>query len=503
MGVTNSLLQTNRFLALGVALAAAAVYSVAGLSVGSGALDSDTLSLVVAWDLLREGVAVDHWQMAVPKFLPIIVDGLAYEMGGLPGVLVRSVLTSALVVAAGFRFLSRAYSAAAGAVFAVFLLANRAMWEGTFGGNSTVLFLLCLLVAAVMLLRERGAEVNEDAGLWLVLAALVRQEGVVFLGLLGVVLAWQARKKGAAAMATRAILTLLAVVVVLASHSLMSMALTSDHLSSHEIARHNAEVLRAVAAPQAAGGFLMTCIDFLGGLLRPLIWYAVIVPLGWYAAARKLPRAGAVLVALALIPLAYCGVLHSMGLPLFERFLLPTAVAAHLCAAIGYVHLWRAADRRLAGLPPQVAKALIALVALAALSVSLRDTWYSRQGYLLAESTARRSYTEGLQEMSASPSTVGPVLASGLHYPYAILQGRWGAGDVEQDQFVLAADPDAEQLSRFQIILYDRDARAMQDLLADYLVSEAAERLRIVDARYKVAWISADERFEFLRKVSP
>ena len=497
------MLQTNRFLGLGVALAAAAVYSVAGLSVGSGALDSDTLSLVVAWDLLREGVAVDHWQMAVPKFLPIIVDGLAYEMGGLPGVLARSVLTSALVVAAGFWFLSRAYSAAAGAVFAVFLLANRAMWEGTFGGNSTVLFLLCLLVAAVMLLRERGGEVNEDAGVWLVLAALVRQEGVVFLGLLGVVLAWQARKKGAAAMAARATLTLLAVVAVVASHSLMSMALTNDHLSSSEIARRNANILQTIAAPTSAGGFLTTSSDLLAGQLRPLILYVVIVPLGWYAASRKLPLAGAALGALALVPVAYCGVLHSIGLPLFERFLFPTVVAVHLCAAIGYLHLWRAAEERLAGLPPQVAKALIALVALAALSVSLRDTWHSRQGYLLAESRARRSYSEGLWEMSASPSTEGPVLASGLHYPYAILQGPWAVSDVEQDQFVLEADPDTEQLSRFQIILYDRDARAMQDLLGAYLVSEAAERLRIGDARYKVAWMSADGRFEFLRKVSP
>ncbi len=486
-----------------MAVAAVCAYLIVGAEIGAGALDSDTLSLLVGWDLLREGVAVDNWQMAVPKFLPIIVDGLAYEMAGLPGVLARSVVTSALVVSAGFWLLTRAYSAAAGAVFAVFLLANRAMWEGTFGGNSTVLFLLCLLGAAVMLLRERGPEVNEHAGLWLVLAALVRQEGVVFLGLLGVVLAWQVRKKGAAAMATRATLTLLTVVVVLASHSLMSMALTSDHLSSQEIARHNAEVLRAVAAPEGADGFLMTCIDFLGGLLRPLIWYAVIVPLGWYAAARKLPRAGAVLVALALVPLAYCGVLHSMGLPLFERFLLPTAVAAHLCAAIGYVHLWRAADGRLAGLPPQVAKAVIALVALVALTVSLRDAWHSRQGYLLSESTARRSYAEGLREISASPSTEGPVLASGLHYPYAILHGPWVAGDVEQDQFVLAADPDAEQLSRFQIILYDRDAGAMQELLGGSLVSEAVERLRMGDTRYKVAWMSADERFEFLRKVSP
>ena len=192
-----------------------------------------------------------------------------------------------------------------------------------------------------------------------------------------------------------------------------------------------------------------------------------------------------------------------MGLRESSAYPNPTVVAVHLCAAIGYLHLWRAAEERLAGLPPQVAKALIALVALAALSVSLRDTWHSRQGYLLAESRARRSYSEGLWEMSASPSTEGPVLASGLHYPYAILQGPWAVSDVEQDQFVLEADPDTEQLSRFQIILYDRDARAMQDLLGAYLVSEAAERLRIGDARYKVAWMSADGRFEFLRKVSP
>ena len=496
------MLRTNSLLALSITVAAAA-YTLGAMSIGSGVLDSDTLSLIVAWDLLSEGVAVANWQLAVPKFLPILVDGLAHETAGLPGVLARSVATSTLVVAAVFLFLSRAYSATAGAVGAVFLLADRTLWEGTFGGNSTGLFLLFLLGAAVTLLRDRGAEINVDAEIWLVLAALVRQEGVVFLVLLGAVFTWQGRRQGVVAIATRASLTLLLVVAVLASHWVVSMALTSDHLSSGEIARRNAEVLRVVATPGGADGFLMTCIDLLSGLLRPLIWYLVIVPLGWYAAFRKFPRAGAVLGALALVPVAYCGVLHSLGLPLFERFLLPTAVAAHLCAAIAYLHLWRASDGRLAGLPPYAAKALVALVALAALTVGLRDSWHSRQGYLLPESRARRSYAEGLREMGTSPSTEGPVLASALHYPFAILQGPWEAGAVEQDQFVLAADPDAASLSRFQSILYDHEAGALQVLLGDYLRTESDERLHIGDARYQVVWVSADDRFEFLRRVSP
>ena len=487
-----------------VAVAAVCFYALVGADIGAGALDSDTLSLVVSWNLLREGVAVDHWQLAVPKLLPIVLDGLSYEIGGLPAVLARSVLTSALMVAAAFWFLGRAYSAAAGVIVGVFLLADRALWEGTFGGNSTVLFLLCLLGAAATLLDEHGAEVNVDAGVWLIAAALVRQEGVAFVGLLGAVFAWPARKRGAGAVASRAALVAVVVAAVLASHAVISMALTSDALSSHEIARGNAEALRAVAAAQDAprAGFLTTFVGFLAQLLRPLPWYLVIVPLGWYAATRRSRRAGAVLAALALVPVLYCWALYSMGLPLFERFLLPTAVAAHLCAAAGYLHLWRVSDGRLAGLPPHVAKALIALIALGALAVTLRDTWHSHQGYLLAESRARRTYAEGLRVAAASPSAEGPVLVSGLHHPYAILQGPWGARDVRQDQFVLAAGPEAEELSRFRYILYDRHAAVMQRLLAPYSDTDPPERLRIGAARYQVIWASADGRFKFFHRVT-
>ena len=430
----------SRAVTAAVAVAAVCFYGLVGADIGAGALDSDTLSLVVSWNLLREGVALDHWQLAVPKLLPIVLDGLSYEIGGLPAVLARSVLTSALTLAAAFWFLGRAYSAGAGAIAGVFLLADRALWEGMFGGNSTVLFLLCLLGAAATLFDEQGEEVNVNAGVWLVAAALVRQEGVAFVGLLG---------------------------AVLASHAVISMALTSDALSSHEIARGNAEALLAVAAAENA------------------------------------PRAGAILAALALVPVLYCWVLYSMDLPLFERFLLPTAVAAHLCAAAGYLHLWRVSDGRLAGLPSHVAKALIALIALGALAVSLRDAWHSHQGYLLAESGARRMYAEGLRVAAASPSAEGPVLVSGLHYPYAILQGPWGARDVRQDQFVLAAGPEAEELSRFRYILYDRHAAAMRRLIAPYSDTNPPERLRIGAARYQLVWASAGGRFKFFRKVTP
>ena len=457
----------SRAVTAAVAVAAVCFYGLVGADIGAGALDSDTLSLVVSWNLLREGVALDHWQLAVPKLLPIVLDGLSYEIGGLPAVLARSVLTSAFTLAAAFWFLGRAYSAGAGAIAGVFLLADRALWEGMFGGNSTVLFLLCLLGAAATLLDEQGEKVNVNAGVWLVAAALVRQEGVAFVGLLGAVFAWQARKRGAGAVASRAAMVAVMVAAVLASHAVISMALTSDALSSHEIARGNAEALLAVAAAENA------------------------------------PRAGAILAALALVPVLYCWVLYSMDLPLFERFLLPTAVAAHLCAAAGYLHLWRVSDGRLAGLPSHVAKALIALIALGALAVSLRDAWHSHQGYLLAESGARRMYAEGLRVAAASPSAEGPVLVSGLHYPYAILQGPWGARDVRQDQFVLAAGPEAEELSRFRYILYDRHAAAMRRLIAPYSDTNPPERLRIGAARYQLVWASAGGRFKFFRKVTP
>ena len=446
---------------------------------------------------------MDNWQLAVPKALPIVLDGLLYDWGGLWAVLARSIMTGALAVATACAVLARAYSVSAGLVAGLFLIVDRSLWEGTLGGNSTVLLVLFLLGAALALSRRPDGKVGIGALALVTAAALTRQEALAFLGIVGGVFALQARLRGAGAVVARSLLVLSLIAAVLAIHSGASMALTAEGLSTYDIARRNSEMLQAVASDRAAEpGFLATCFGFLARLLRPWFWYLLIVPIGWVALARHSRPAAIIAAALALIPLAYCAVLYQMDLVLFERFLLPTVISAHLCAAVGYVDLWRGAARRLAGSRLHVARSLVVLVALGALGVSLRDAWYSRQGYLIAESKTRSSSLQGLQQLPEPESSRDEALVSGLHYPFVALEWSWDVRQLWQDQFVFASDPTSDRLRRFRHILYDRDAVVMRRLLEPFL-RNGADPLIIGHLPYEVRWTSKDGRFKFFRRVKP
>jgi hypothetical protein len=487
-----------------VAAAGIGFYALAGWGIGADVLDSDTLSLVLAWHLLRDGVQVESWQLAVPKALPIILDGGLYELAGPFAVLTRSVLAAVGLLVTTFWLLHKSYSSAAGLLAVGFLLANRTLLISTLGGNATVFFTLALLGAAVAFAEWPPSKSAMVTGLaCLTVAALLRQEGLAFLALAGVgLLASNYRPHP-----KRAVASLLAagglLVCVLFIQVWVAGALTVDHLSDVEIARNHAAVMNTVAAATGIErpGLPAEMYRLLAFLLRPWPWYLAVGAVGAAALWRRSAPTAVLLAAMVVTPLAYCVLFGRLDLPLFERFLFPTAVAVHLFSAVGCCRLWDWLQERASRYGLWAARAFVALAVLAAWTVAARDCWYEWQGYLKPEAAARREFSQGLARISSKGTGSEPLLVSGLHYPYAILQTGADINRVHQDGFVLADDPRPERLRRFKYILYDRNAEFLQRLLDPYLSCEAAAcRLRIADQSYEAVWTSRGGQFVFFAR---
>ena len=139
--------------AVAVFFAALAFYLITGWDIGADALDSDTLSLVLQWKLIRDGVVLENWTLSTPKFLPVVVDGALYELGGDTAVLARSLVTSSMLVALAAAFAHLTFGWQASLAAAGLLLLGRTTFSSAYGGNSTILYATFLLGAALCFLK--------------------------------------------------------------------------------------------------------------------------------------------------------------------------------------------------------------------------------------------------------------------------------------------------------------------------------------------------------------
>jgi hypothetical protein len=332
--------------AVAVFVASLAFYVIAGWDIGADALDSDTLSLVLQWKLIRDGALLDDWILSTPKFLPVVVDGALYELGGEGAVFARSLVTSSLLVAlaAAFAHLTLGWQASLAA--AGLLLFGRTTFSSAFGGNSTILYAAFLLGAAVCFLQwpSRRALI---AGLLLLFgASLTRIEGLSYLGLAGIGLFavnWKHEKKIAFLMAG----TTLGLIVAVFAADLWVPSTLSGRLRSarsvtlelNERAKTIAEVtegegIYAQAVGRIEQGYFETATYNLSRVIRPIF---VLVPMalaGLILVRKRRPLPASLLVLLAFTPLIYCAVLHFLGVALFDRFFLPTGVAVVIATSL-------------------------------------------------------------------------------------------------------------------------------------------------------------------------
>ena len=364
---------------------AAAYYLFAGAGIGQGALDSDTLSMVVAWRTLIRGVVVESWQMAVPKLLPSALDGSLYLWLGLDAVVARAIFTAAALIAAASAFGGRAHGLPAGLIAGLFLLADRTTLALTSGGNSAVLFALCLVLGGHALLewpRKRFAGMAFGA---LAIGALARQEGLLFLGLAVAAAAWGRRREGWRRAAAVALVgAALGAAAAIADDAFVSRLTGSDQ-TSRSILLANMKVFAAAgqAADGAGGEQRMGAVPaLLARLLRPWPLYLILCSLGLAGLWRRSARAALITGAMFCLPVLYCWALRVAGIAVFDRYLYPSLIAAHLLAAVAYVFLWNALSRRAGGPAAFAARAALVLAAAGAWGVAARDSYFLRDGYL-------------------------------------------------------------------------------------------------------------------------
>ena len=498
--------------AIVVFVSALAFYAIAGWDIGADALDSDTLSLVLQWQLVRDGVVLDDWILSTPKFLPVVVDGSLYQFGGVGAVLARSLLTSALLVALAAAFAHLTLGWQASVATAGLLLLNRTTFTSAFGGNSTALYATFLVGAALCFLRWPSRR-PVIAGLLLLFAAsLTRMEGLSYLGLAALApfaASWK-RDRRFPCLTAVAAAGLIATVFLadLWVPTTLSGRLRSGRLVTLELnerAKKIAEVrqgeqMYAEAVARIEQGYGETALYLLGRVMRPIILFAAMGLVGLIVLRTRAPLSALILIFLGGAPLVYCAVLHFLGVALFERFFLPTAVAAAIATSFTFQEVLI----RLAKLDSRKAAwaglAAVALVAAGVLGVGARDVYYHKNGYLEWRASNLRQYAAGLSRLNDADLSGKQLLVYGWHHAYTNLALRTYVPNVSHDGDALIHGIPGDRLSRFDYLLYGEGDSDVDRLFQDMVCGAGTCILETPGARFETFWISPEGEFKFFRK---
>ena len=437
------------------------IYGVVAFLPGSTALDNDTLSLVLAWKLIREGVILDQWTIATPKPLLILVDGLLWQLFGPSAVVLRSILTFGALVGFSALLVGRYWGAATGAAVAVFLAAHRELLTSTMSGNSTIAFTTCLVAALVLRRRPTAALLAIFA------ATLVRGEGLAYLGLALVAIPFFAPPEAKRRAAALAILLIgLAPLIDAIAPSVISGRLRSNFEVTREISE--ASVIRARRAAgedyhldhyrRLESSYAETLTLLLGRHLRPLPFYIFGILLGVWAWRRHSPSGLRLILYLGIPPLIYCWAFHLVGFAVFGRFLLPTTVAALILTVTGLVWLAQQLSRW------RFASAGVALVGAVALVVVLRDARNDQRGYLTQAAQSQANFQEMLEPLAHIPLQNKRLLVSGAWWPHTHLALRTDMNRsvrtddlidprtvAEMDYLIVSSDDPAANQPGFQV----------------------------------------------------
>lgn len=404
--------------AFALGIGAALIYAAIALLPGATALDNDTLSLVLAWKLIREGVVLDQWTIATPKPLLILVDGLLWELLGLSAVVVRSVVTFGALVGFTALLVGRYWGATTATIVAVILTAHRELLTATLSGNSSVAFATCLVAALVVRTRLSASL------LALFAASLIRSEGLVYLGLAVVAIPFVAPPEGRRKAAGLAILLIgLAPLIDAIAPSLISGRFRTNFEVTREISE--AATVRAKRTTgqdyhldhyrRLESSYAETLTLLLGRHLRPLPFYVFGSLLGLWAWRQRSTSGLRLMLYLGIPPLIYCWAFHLMGFAVFGRFLLPTTIAALILTVTGLIWLAQQLSRW------PLARAAVAIVGTAALAVAIRDAYYDQRGYLMESARSQADFRQMIEPLANEPLGSKRLLVSGAWWPHTHL----------------------------------------------------------------------------------
>ena len=498
--------------AIAVFFTAVAFYLIAGWDVGEDALDSDTLSLVLQWKLIRTGVVLDDWILSTPKFLPVVVDGPLYELGRGGAVLARSLLTSSLLVALAAAFVHMAAGRQASLAAAGLLLLNRTIFTTAFGGNSTALYTTFLIGSALCFVKWPSRRPVVAGLLLLFGASLTRVEGLSYLGLAAVALfaaSWKRDRKFsflsaivAAGLIATVFLADLWVPTTLSGRLRSGRSVT---LELNERAKQIAELrqgeeIYAEAVARIEQGYAETALHLLGSAMRPLFLYGPLGLAGLIWLRGRAPLPVLIVSLLGAAPLVYCAVLHFLGVALFERFYLPTAVAMVMATSFALqgavARSTKLNSRKLAW----AGLATVAVLPAGLLGIGGRDIYYHKSGYLLWRAANLRQYAEGLEQLKDTDLSNKQILVNGWHYAYTNLVLDTSVPKVRHDSDALILDVPGDRLSQFDYLLYGEGDADVDSLFKGMVCGAGSCRLETGVARFETFWVSPRGEFKFFRK---
>jgi hypothetical protein len=497
-----------------VFLSALAFYLVAGWDIGADVLDSDTLSLVLQWQLVRDGVVLDDWILSTPKFLPVVLDGPLYQLGRDGAVLGRSLLTSALLVALAATFAHLAVGWQAGLVTAGLLLLSRTTFASAFGGNSTALYVTFLAGAALCFLKWPSRRPVVAGLLLLFTASLTRIEGLSYLGLAAVALfaaSWKSDRRFSllSAVATAGLIAtvFLADLWVPTTVSGRLRSGRSVTLELNERAKKIAEVrqgdeMYAEAVARIDQGYPETAFYLIGRTMRPMILFVAMGFAGLILFRAHAPLAVLILIQLGAAPLVYCAVLHLLEIALFERFFLPTAVAMTIAASFAFQEalsrLTKLRSRKVAW----AGLTVVALLLVGTLGIGGRDVYYHKNGYLRWRAGNLRDYAMGLARLKDTDLRGKRLLVYGWHHGYTNLTLPTYPPNVSHDGDALILDPLGDALSGFDYLLYGEGDSDVDRLFQGMICRDGQCRLETPTARFETFWVSPRGEFKFFRKTT-
>lgn len=498
----------GRYFVLAVIFATCGVYALFGWQAGSNAIDTDTTSLLVGWEAMCNGQTLERWVLATPKFLPVVLDGALYEFGGFPAVLARSVLSMAVLAAAGAAFAYSIGGAWAGALAAGFVLLNGQMLILTMAGNSSILG-TGFVAAALLAFLAADSRSNQLAGmLCLFAAALARSELLAFLPVAVAAFAWQAwagRSRAHLRMAGGGLVLIVLVVLldmVVPSRLMgrwtnsrdVSIDMTGELVSQLEAGKRlgvNPDY-RLEHHRQLEESYLTNLRVLMPRLLRPLPLFAITGFAGLAYICRRRRWAGALLTVTGVVPLLVGWLIYANGGGLYERFFLLPMVACALAAPFSYLAAWSWFAARSNRLWATAGRAVVALVAFGALGVGLRDMYNQRRGYLRQVSSDLEEFRDGIEPLRGLDLRDKRLLVHGWHWGYANLLLDTDPNKVVRDDELASVGSPEELLCNSDYYFYRRGSKLTDALLG---IGAGPVTMPCMEAY----WQSADGAYQFFR----
>jgi hypothetical protein len=228
-------------------------------------------------------------------------------------------------------------------------------------------------------------------------------------------------------------------------------------------------------------------------LLRPLPLFLItgLAGLAWLWSRHR--WAAILLAVVGGVPLLVAWLIYANAGGLYERYFLLSMLACLLASPFGYLAAWNWFQNRPARRWARVGRALVAMIALAAVGIGLRDVYNQRRGYLRQVSSDLRAFREGIEPLRGVDLRHKRLLVHGWHWGYANLVLHTDPNKVVRDDDLAALDSPRGFLCECDYYFYRRGSELTDALLG---IGPGPVSLPCME-QY---WQSQDGAYQFFRR---